>query len=322
MSTAIMISCRNVTARGPGEKLADSLSYFTAPMQSDLSSWSSWTRVSGSDLTRLLLNETADFPKLLDEDNLQERHLSLFIHGYNTTWDESVTRYKKLAKDLFHNPGGLGVPVLVTWPSNGRVTGYLPDREDARQSAPVLAELFVRLHEHVLKMQRLAASSNDPAKACHAKISVVAHSMGNYVLQKALAVTSKRLNNPALITLVHQLVMVAADVDNDLFQKDQPLESDGQLMTNLCYRITAAYSGLDNVLGASAGLKHFGKRRLGRSGLADASQVHDNVWHRDVSALIRKAPKAHSGLFDTPEGVNFLRLVLQGTDRRHIPELQ
>lgn len=318
MKTAFMISCRNVTDSGPGSKLAGSLSYFTAPLTADLTKFASWKRVSGTEVTRLLLEETAAFPQVTEDENLKEMHLSLFIHGYNNSWDEAAGRYAKMVADLFQGKKSLGVLVLVTWPSNGSVTGYLPDREDARESAPLLAELFVRLHDHVLKMQRLAATTNDPAKACKAKISVVAHSMGNYVLQKALAVTSKRLNNPALITLVHQLVMVAADVDNDLFQESQSQEADGNLMANLCYRITAAYSGLDNVLGASAGLKHFGKRRLGRSGLADAAHVHDNVWHRDVSSLISGAPAAHSGLFDTAAGVSFLRQVLQGMDRHHI----
>jgi hypothetical protein len=60
-------------------------------------------------------------------------------------------------------------------------------------------------------------------------------------------------------------------VDNDLFQKDKAETEDGPLMANLCYRISALYTGLDDVLGASAGLKHFGKRRLGRSGLEDAT---------------------------------------------------
>ncbi len=318
MKTAFMISCRNVTEDGPGTKLAGSLSYFTAPLTADLTQFASWTRVSGTEVTRLLLEETAAFPQMTEEENLKEMHLSLFIHGYNVSWNDAARRYTKMVKDLFTGKKSLGVLVLVTWPSNGSVAGYLPDREDARESAPLLAELFVRLHDHVLKMQRLAATTHEPAKACKAKISVVAHSMGNYVLQKALAVTSKRLNNPSLITLIHQLVMVAADVDNDLFQESQSQEADGSLMANLCYRITAAYSGLDSVLGASAGLKHFGKRRLGRSGLADATRVYDNVWHRDVSSLISGAPAAHSGLFDTAAGVSFLRQVLQGIDRQHI----
>jgi esterase/lipase superfamily enzyme len=208
--------------------------------------------------------------------------------------------------------------VLVTWPSNGSAASYLPDREDARQGAALFADVFVKLHDHVRAMQLRAENTNDPEKLCRAKISVIAHSMGNYVLQKALAITSKRLNNPTFITLIHQLIMVSADVDNDLFQRDQPEASDGNLMANLCYRITTPYSGLDTVLGASAGLKHFGTRRLGRSGLRDASAVHDNVWDVDVSERIKGVGNPHSALFDTPGGIAFIKQVLRGVDRKHI----
>jgi hypothetical protein len=66
--------------------------------------------------------------------------------------------------------------------------------------------------------------------------------------------------------------MVAGDVDNDLFRHGENVtHGDGEGISNLSYRITALYSGRDNALGASAGLKHFGKRRLGRAGLLPAS---------------------------------------------------
>ena len=88
-------------------------------------------------------------------------------------------------------------------------------------------------------------------------------------------------------------------------------------MANLCYRIGALYTGLDNVLGASAGLKHFGKRRLGRSGLANRNDVHDNVFDADVSDLIIQK-NIHSAVFDSPKAMDFLEEVLRGIDRRHI----
>ena len=56
--------------------------------------------------------------------------------------------------------------------------------------------------------------------------------------------------------------MVAADVDNSLFDMGAPDNNDGSATANLTYRITALYRGRDGVLGASAGLKHFGIRRL------------------------------------------------------------
>lgn len=320
MKNAFMITNRNITDEGPGNRLAKSLSFFTAPVKNKwgLGAWKSWEQLSGAELERMLMKETGDFPMKAAEDNLDESHLSLFIHGYNNSWDDSARRYQKLIGSMYSGADPMGVLVLLTWPSNGSVTGYLPDREDAREGAALLADLFVKLHDHVRATQLVAAKTNDPSKRCRAKISVIAHSMGNYVVQKALAQTSKRLNNPTLITLIHQLVMVAADVDNDLFQRSQPESSDGDLMANLCYRITAAYSGLDSTLGASAGLKHFGTRRLGRSGLAKEHEVYDNVWHSDVSDRIKGAPNAHSALFDTKPGISFLKQVLRGVDRHHI----
>jgi hypothetical protein len=44
------------------------------------------------------------------------------------------------------------------------------------------------------------------------------------------------------------------------------------------------------VLGVSAGLKHFGKRRLGRSGLADDAPLPGNVWVYVACGLVVGAP--------------------------------
>lgn len=87
---------------------------------------------------------------------------------------------------------------------------------------------------------------------------------------------------------------------------------------NLCYRISVLYSGLDQVLAASAGLKHSGTRRLGRSGLADATAVWDNVCEFDDTQLIRGIAHSHSAVFESPKGMTLLRTILQGTDRKVI----
>jgi hypothetical protein len=45
-------------------------------------------------------------------------------------------------------------------------------------------------------------------------------------------------------------LMVAADVDNDLFKSGETTDkSDGDAIANLTYRVTALYSGLDTTLG-------------------------------------------------------------------------
>jgi esterase/lipase superfamily enzyme len=163
------------------------------------------------------------------------------------------------------------------------------------------------------------AAMRNPNNACTAKTSIIAHSMGNYVLQKAMQLTWTRQNQPLLVSLVNQLLMVAADVDNDMF-KDLPdiSNTDGDAIANLTYRITALYTGRDPVLGLSAGLKHFGKRRLGRSGIDRTYPIPDNVWDVDCSDLIpANATDIHSEYFEntSPETIELMRQVLKGVDR-------
>ncbi len=125
-----------------------------------------------------------------------------------------------------------------------------------------------------------------------------------------------RNNQPLLISLVNQLLMVAADVDNDLFDQANP-KGDGTAISNLSYRVTAFYTGRDPVLGVSAGLKHFGKRRLGRSGIDRTKSLPDNVWDIDCTNLIEGGAKdVHSAYFDSEKSIEVMRRVLRGDDRK------
>lgn len=326
MSNAYMITNRQMSSQDLTGRpdLRNTRYFFSTGNGDELRDLNNWEQLSPQNFRDAVAAEASVFESIPEEDNEEQKHITLFIHGYNNNWREAVTRYSKLRSSLFSGTNGIGVPIFFTWPSDGSVAGYLSDREDARAAAPQVADVFVFLHDHLVTMQRAAAVNNtrngsaegkNQTTLCKAKMSVIAHSMGNYVMQNALSIASQKLNNPQLITLIHQLVMVAADVDNDIFQKDKPNNSDGALMANLCYRISSLFSGLDQVLGASAGLKHFGTRRLGRSGLANATNVWDNVCQFDMSSLIEGAKNSHSAIFDTPEAMNLLRDVIRGVDR-------
>ncbi len=315
MATArLMLTNRVIRSGEPTDQVGD-MKYFEH-RAGPINKFSNWDELKRKDFVERLSAIADTFPVVTDAQNEQQKHISLFIHGYNNSWDGSVKRYEQIRTDLF-DANDLGQLVLFSWPSNGSVAGYLPDREDARACADALAQELKDLHDRLLRMQEVAMKSDDPSKMCRAKLSIIAHSMGNYVAQKALAVAARRLNSPQLLTLITQLAMVAADVDNDLFQKDKPQDSDGVLMANVCYRIGALFTGLDQVLGASAGLKHFGTRRLGRSGLADRNNVWDNVFDVDVSSIIKKTD-VHSAVFDSPRALALLEQVLRGVDRNHL----
>lgn len=268
-----------------------------------------------------LLAAVDTFPVVEDpEDHEKQKHVALFIHGYNNDWQDAVETYQKIHSQLFSGRDSLGACILFTWPSDGMKLGYLPDREDARESAPDLSAVFNAFYDWMLERQ--AAAATDPSKACRAKTSVIAHSMGNYVLQKAMQYTWTRKNQPLLVSLINQLLMVAADVDNDLFNDDEGTDTtDGAAIANLTYRVTALYTGRDNILGLSAGFKHFGKRRLGRSGLDREHHIPDNVWDADCTTLLpANKDKVHSLYFEAPKTIELMWNILRGMDRNVLKE--
>jgi esterase/lipase superfamily enzyme len=118
----------------------------------------------------------------------------VFIHGFNVSFEAAARRAAQLAYDLDFT----GVIVLYSWPSRGTVTGYTADGNSAEWSSPH----FVRFMREVL-----------PGIGAH-QVHVVAHSMGNQILTRAL----DRLGPSDGPRLGH-VVFVAPDVDEGVFEQ-------------------------------------------------------------------------------------------------------
>jgi len=320
-----LISDRNNGGTGQGLNTTRAgLTYWISD-GGDLTQISSWNSVSAAQFQTLLAGVADDFPA--NVPNEEQAHVTLLVHGFNVNFQHATAFYQKVSDSLFSGSNSLqGLCILYDWPSLGSVAGYLPDRATARACAPDLTNILSTLYDWLLDKQN--AAIKNPDDACKAKVSMISHSMGNYVLQKAMAAAWTRNNQPLLASLLNQLVMVAADVDNDLFDAGAPDNNDGQAIVNLTYRITALYSGRDSVLGLSAGLKHFGTRRLGRSGLANDPPLvtqlpaTDNVWHVDCSSFFpptvtgEEIHGAYFGSEHAPEGtIELIRQILRGIDR-------
>jgi esterase/lipase superfamily enzyme len=310
-----MISNRALKDGIPGGERGD-LTYWVSD-QPHLDDFNNWKSVSQDDFRNLLGAAAGQFPLVDHASHEDQSHVTFFIHGYNNGWQDAARRYEQFCTDLYSGPDSLGICISFDWPSLGSVLGYLPDREHARACANDLAFVLSELYDWLLNKQK--AVFDNPADACRAKVSIISHSMGNYVLQKAMASAWTRKNQPLLASLVNQLVMVAADVDGDLFGPDSADGSDGDAIANLTYRVTALYSGRDAVLGASAGLKHFGARRLGRSGLALRPPTpKDNVWDADCSQFFPAnvgGMDIHSAYFGPYGTLALIRQILRGADR-------
>jgi esterase/lipase superfamily enzyme len=121
-------------------------------------------------------------------------HALVFVHGFNTAFDQALYRTAQLAYDLQFD----GVAFLYSWPSVGGVAGYIRDRESATQAEPYLKQFLTLVAEET------GASS----------VSVIAHSMGNLPLLNVL-----RDLGPALPPGVRlsEVILAAPDVDRDVF---------------------------------------------------------------------------------------------------------
>ena len=191
----------------------------------DLTSIGSWQKVRNArGFQTLLANAANDFPA--DVPNEQQSHVTLLVHGFNVSFQSATSFYQKFCDSLFTGQDSLsGLCILYDWPSLGSVLGYEPDRAHARACAQDLTDVLSLLFDYLVDRQN--ATITNQANACKAKVSMIAHSMGNYVLQKAMSAAWTRKNQPLLASLLNQLVMVAADVDNDLFDTGAPDNNDG-----------------------------------------------------------------------------------------------
>lgn len=127
-----------------------------------------------------------------------DRTILVFVHGYNTTFEESVYRFAQIV----HDSGFKGVPVLFTWPSRGQLLQYPYDRESAVYSRDDL-ETTLRL---------LATRSGA------GKIDILAHSMGNMLTMETMRQAAIR-GDGRFGGKLGQIMLAAPDIDVDVFRR-------------------------------------------------------------------------------------------------------
>lgn len=109
-----MISDRTIDKKKLGRD-KDDLRYWVGKktMEDALGDLGSWLEVSADRFKALLLGAIDQFPVIMDQARHEDqKHLTVFLHGYNTDWKDSVARYKRLTDRLFAGEGNLGICVL------------------------------------------------------------------------------------------------------------------------------------------------------------------------------------------------------------------
>ena len=123
--------------------------------------------------------------------------IGLYVHGYNTSYQEALYRLAQLATDAQLD----GTPVLFSWPSEGQVAAYLADRDAADFSRDALVALLSDLSA--------GRSRNDP-------VIVLSHSMGGRLAMEALR--QLKLTGRGDVLDRVELILAAPDIDIDVFR--------------------------------------------------------------------------------------------------------
>ncbi len=238
-------------------------------------------------------NLTRDLARLRKED----RQLTLYIHGYNTSYPESLFRAAQLSHDLIIP----GITVAFSWPSRAKVLRYNYDRDSVLYSRNDLAELL-----------RVIAQTGAT------EINLIGHSIGSQLLMEALQLielqdpgfTKKHLGGVFLISPDIDLGVFKSQIANfeDLPQPFGVIVSrrDGAL------RLSEILNGPSRRLGRHLnpeGLDHYPIAIFDISAFANG-QAANHFTFGDNSTLI--------GIFQRRDALDE---ILQAESRTNIPSL-
>ena len=160
--------------------------------------------------SRQSVNSLSDLVQQLGKDDVL-----LFVHGYNNSFEDAIFRSAQLQYDLKFG----GKSIAFSWPSQGRMTVSLNNLDEAISESvktayrqdEIAAERSVQ-HLMVLLKDLLAKKASSGGK-----LHIIAHSMGNRVLLRALhnlEHTAAGISN----TQIDTVILAAADVDATDFQ--------------------------------------------------------------------------------------------------------
>ncbi len=198
-------------------------------------------------------NSEAFYDQLRDRvASSPRKNAFVFVHGFNTGFEEAARRTAQMAHDLKFE----GAPIFYSWPSQAQLTAYTVDANNVEWTVPHLRQFLLDL------AQQSGAES----------ICLIAHSMGNRALTKALHSMSFRMERP----LFQEVVLTAPDVDAEVFKRDL-----APAIARTANRVTLYASSNDEALRLSKQIH--GYPRAGDSG--ELLVVVPGIETIDVSAV-------------------------------------
>jgi esterase/lipase superfamily enzyme len=194
------------------------------------------------------------------------RNLLVFIHGFDNSFENAITR-AAFNREWFAHSGVAAADTTVvafSWPSLGKLLSFpLPWEDYVHDQTMAGLSGF-----HTMSFLTNLAPIITKVRAGGHRVFLLAHSMGNWVLQAAVENWFSHGNGPS--PLFDEVFLAAADEIYNSFDFPPP----GRLscLSRLGRRISTYYSGADHVLSLSMAI-NLGAKRLGQDGPHDRSNT-------------------------------------------------
>lgn len=213
------------------------------------------------------------FLNSLNADSKAPGKVGVFVHGYNTNYQEALFRLAQIAAD-----GDVkATPIAFTWPSQGAVAGYVADKESATYSRDYLADLMVEI-----------TKGRGPDDSV-----IFGHSMGGWLVMEALRQLKLEGRDDVLAKLT--VILAAPDIDADVFR------TQARVIGKMKHPITILVAGDDRALAVSKFISA-STQRVGTLDVRDprvqAAAVEAGVELIDISTIQPTDSARHSRFAD------------------------
>jgi esterase/lipase superfamily enzyme len=216
---------------------------------------------------------------------MRKTDVLVYIHGFNVSWRDAVGSAAALELVLNRSPAADAeqsvAVVLFTWPSDGLAmpfASYKSDRTEGAGSGYAVGRALLKARDYLASL-RDRARGGEPL--CGQDIHLLCHSMGNYVLQNALARIAEFTPGNALPRLFEHVFLCAPDVDDDVLEPGRAMGS----VHELARCVTVYHNRGDLAMVVSDHTKGH-PERLGAGGAARPSLLHNKLNQLDCTPLV------------------------------------
>lgn len=204
-----------------------------------------------------------------DMSSVKDRSdVMIFIHGYAYDFDDELKAIIDLKKIFIDNAKSPVEHILfISWPASGSIVPltYFDDKASSINSGTSLMRLFY-FYTQFLK----DIFSNRDLAPCNQRIHLMAHSMGNRVLQSMLY----SLKSENILRVIDQVLLLNSDVSYKVFEDSEDSFNKLPLLAN---RISIYLNRKDVILGISQFTKNILTPRLGKNGPGNIDRFKDIV---------------------------------------------